>query len=347
MFENKIETIPVDALFARADLPECQNLFYSKKWIAVLKTGYGLDFVAVVNARTGHYLLFSVHDDLAGKKLQSLPFSDYVMPALAPEDAEGLLHHALVHHPDAAVIFKATASLFSYFEAQQWRVMREALYHRVAIADEDTMWKRLAPSFQRGLHKAKKNDVQVSLRYDREAVDRFYGLHAKLRQKKFHSLAQPRSFFHAVHQEYLEGQEGFVLEATRNEVLLASMIVLQHEQILYYKFGASEMEALDFRPNNLLFWHLLSWAREHGYQQVDLGLSGTSEAYQGLVRFKEAMGGVAHPIKYFRKDPPGFDHLREASFKKLLSELTGLFAGEGVELKTAQQAGEILYRYFF
>ena len=341
-----VEFVAASSFFARQGIRECDNLFYSQRWLSVLNAAYDLATLAVVSSPSQQYLLFSVHDDFGGRRLHSLPFSDYVQPGIELDKAEQLLHQLLKSYADHSVIFKATAEMFPFFEKNHWKVTRQAMYHRVTIRDEETMWKNLSPSFRRGLRKAEKHQVRIAVRHDLEAMDRFYELHSRLRKKKFHSVPQPPSFFRAIHHEYISPRAGFVLEATCNEQLLAAMIVLVHNRVSYYKFGASEVDRLELRPNNLLFWHLLLCAREQGCEQVDLGLSGASESYAGLVQFKEGLGGVSAPIRYFRKDPPGFEPRKEDEFKKLLSELTSLFVDESTNLKTTQKAGQILYRYF-
>jgi hypothetical protein len=346
MMENVLEIVPVKTLFERKDFLECNNLFYSKKWINVLTVGYNFDIQAVVNPQNQQYLLFSVHDDFLGKRILSLPFSDYIQPNIEPDGIHLLIDHITKIYSDYSVIYKAGSALSPVFENNSWKIIREAMYHRVAIQNEDAMWKNLSPSFQRGIKKANRNNVQISICYDVEAIDRFYELHSWLRKTKFRSLPQPPSFFRAIHSEFIAQKSGFVMEAICNNQLLASIIVLIHKDILYYKFGASAVDLLDGRPNNLLFWHLLLYAFENGYEQVDLGLSGKSKSYEGLIRFKEALGGIPRTVTYFRKDPANFECLKQSEFKKLLSDLTSLFVDKSTDIKVTQKAGQILYRYF-
>jgi hypothetical protein len=346
MIDDTLKIIPSKTLFEREDFLECRNLFYSRRWVNVLTTAYNFDIQAVVNPRDRQHLLFSVHNDFSGKRLLSLPFSDYVLPDVELNSIPRFMEAIAKIYNDYSIIYRADATLSPAFEGNNWKVIREAMYHRVIIQDEETMWKNLSPSFRRGVKKANKNGVQVSLRYDSEAIDRFYELHSQLRKEKFHSLSQPPAFFHTIHQEFIAQKLGFVMEAIHSDQLLASIIILVHNHILYYKFGTSAVDLLDSRPNNILFWYLLLYALENGYEQVDLGLSGKAPSYEGLVRFKEGLGGVPKPITYFRKDPPHFDYQKESEVKKLLSDLTNLFVDESTDIKTAQKAGQILYRYF-
>ncbi len=139
---------------------------------------------------------------------------------------------------------------------------------------------------------------------------------------------------------------GFIVEAKRAGRIIASMMVLQHRKTLYYKFGCSLLDALEYRPNNLLFDALIRHAVEHQSEYVNLGLSGTSESYQGLVRFKESMGGERHDITYFESRPPQYDSENEQKFKALLSSLTEVMVAAPLDADTTSKLSEKLYPYF-
>ena len=54
-------------------------------------------------------------------------------------------------------------------------------------------------------------------------------------------------------------------------VPVAAAVFLSFNGRLVYKYGASAASGLQVRPNNLLFWHVIRWAVEHGYRTLDFG----------------------------------------------------------------------------
>lgn len=343
---STVEILPAGLLFEKGGFTEPRNLFSSRRWIDVLAAEYGFDFQVAVSSSTQEQLLFARHDDLMGKRISSLPFSDYIHSDIDADSLLLLLERLAEVYPDHSLTYKSDFEPLASYREAGWRITREAIFHRVAVGQEQEMWGNLSSSFRRGVNKAIKDGVEISFRSDPEAIDRFYLLYSWLRKKNFHIIPQSLSFVQAVHREFIESSAGFVIEASLGDRLLASILCLIHRDIIYYKFGASDIEALDSRPNNLLFWHLLLRASEQGFKEVDLGLSGKSQAYAGLIRFKEGLGGDPRPITYFRKDPAGFEDKHEKEFKKLLSDLTSLFVEESTDIKVAQKAGQAIYRYF-
>jgi lipid II:glycine glycyltransferase (peptidoglycan interpeptide bridge formation enzyme) len=139
---------------------------------------------------------------------------------------------------------------------------------------------------------------------------------------------------------------GFIMEARKNSTVIASMMILAHHQTLYYKFGYSLEDYLDYRPNNLLFHQLYNYASENGFLAVGLGLSGVSKSYEGLVRFKEYMGGIPNNIYSFRINPENYDNAAEEQLNKFTSSLTKTIVSQQPDRETADAYSETLYPYF-
>ena len=100
------------------------------------------------------------------------------------------------------------------------------------------------------------------------------------------------------------------------------------------------------RPNNLIFDTLIGYAQQHQFKAIDLGLSGAGASYEGLVRFKESMGGVRKDMTYFRMVPPGYDGQAEKEFKQLLSSLTQVIVDQEPEVAATDRFSTLLYPFF-
>jgi CelD/BcsL family acetyltransferase involved in cellulose biosynthesis len=155
-------------------------------------------------------------------------------------------------------------------------------------------------------------------------------------------LAQPFALFERIWHEF-SAHDGIVtFLAYVNGDAIAGAVHLMWNDTLYYKFGASRADALNLRPNDALFWAALRWASQHGYHQLDWGLSDLDQP--GLVAFKQKWASEERRIVTLRSQSPNANGHQEA--RTVLAELTRLFTDDAVPEKVTEQAGALLYRYF-
>ena len=314
------------------------NLFCGPAWLDTLRAAFpALDFSFAAGIPCAR------RDNLLGKHLLCLPFSDYLDPALPSDDLLTALHRLTADHPDYAISLRLAGRLPDH---PRWQPSRRGFYHLVPVASESTMWPRLSPAFRRAVRKAQKHHLAVEFSHDLESLDAFYNLFVHHRQHKFRILSPPRALFHAIHERFFRPDRGFVLHATRDRQPLAALLVLAHRDTLYYKFGASRLDALDSRPNNLLFWRLLQYAHEHDFAAVNLGLTWDSPDDLGLARFKASLGAAAHPVTHYRYTPPTFDRAREHHYRTLLRRLTAALVAQPHTPDQHDQLARLLFHYF-
>jgi hypothetical protein len=320
------------------------DLFYSKPWLCLLEKAYGFKYQLAKHLPSQKFLIFTLINNLAGQKITSLPFSDYAPIGTEMGDAlEPIFRAIRAAYPKVPILLKTRCNHQSPELLTLGKPVRYAWCH--IINTENTVSQ--SSSFKRGAKKATKAGVQVRLQTSKASLSTFYQLYHQLRLQKFGSIPQPYCFFELLHKEFMEGGRGFVLEATHQKQVIASIIVLQHQRTLYYKFGASSLSALDVRPNNLLFDELIRYARQNNFEAINLGLSGAESAYEGLVRFKESMGGKASPITYIENKegcPPPADH--QLAFKDVLGSLTGSLVQLQPKPELTSRVSEVLYPYF-
>ena len=124
--------------------------------------------------------------------------------------------------------------------------------------------------------------------------------------------------------------------------MVAATIYLRWGDNLFYKFNASDPDALGSRPNNLLLWAGIELAATLGCRLVDLGASDDDQP--GLIRFKRGFGADEREIRTFAVGnplPPA-----AAQLAAILRELTERFTRPDVPDPVTEQAGAVLYRYF-
>lgn len=294
------------------------ELFASPVWAEVLQRAYGW---TVERSAAGYP--YVVLDDLAGRRVSALPFSDY-LPVVDAITYGALSKELQEQFPDYRIILKTT---LAENPAATGEIVKKAVYHRYfpgARADS---------SFRRGARKAEKTGLVIRRSTGLDALERFRELYHWQRLRKFGGIPQPGDFFRAVHAVFMATDRGFYLEAVVPDgSVAASLVVLRCGDAWFYKFGASDPGLLNYRPNNLLFAQLTAAVDTGEADFLDLGLSGSSDAYAGLRRFKTSLGGLSFQIRYLASGPELASSA--VAFKKyvggLASELAATEASPGV-----------------
>ncbi|GAA0871324.1 hypothetical protein GCM10009117_04700 [Gangjinia marincola] len=318
------------------------HLFDDSHWLNVLQKTYDFTFYRVIFRKGSKQLVFAHVTLPYGEKMISLPFSDYV-------NTDGVQVDELVevkkmlqqNFPKAKLIFKTTLKE-EHNLSKIGEISRKAVYHRVDLNNH----LNCSSSFKRGVKKAKKTGVTIKFTNEAESLKRFYTLYAKLRLEKFNSIPQAFSFFLHIFEEFVKKNKGWMVEARYEDKVVASAIVLASGDGWYYKFGASALDQLEVRPNNLLFHMIIQKAQQEDVAFLDLGLSGSSTAYEGLRRFKASMGGEENPIHYITHTPEEYDQEAETNFSKRLGEITSGIIAKSPTPRELSKYAETLYPYF-
>jgi lipid II:glycine glycyltransferase (peptidoglycan interpeptide bridge formation enzyme) len=131
---------------------------------------------------------------------------------------------------------------------------------------------------------------------------------------------------------------GFILVALKNDEFLAAAVFLHWQHTLTYKYGASAVDSLSLRPNNLLFWTAIQWGCENGYTVFDMGK--TDLANTGLREFKSGWGAREMPLTYsiLAAEPSHAWTGKLMPIMKIIIRNSPLFV--------CQAIGELLYKYF-
>lgn len=312
------------------------TLFQSPSWSKVLERTYGFSarvLLALQEQRVVAGLPFVHIDDFRGPRRVALAFADDIEPL--PESA----------WPD----FEAWIAR----DSLPWSVRTLCVPSALAASSRETAKHHsisLPPTFDRAqasfhfkhvqnLKQAVRAGLEMRRHDGMDGVERFYDLHSRVRKNKHQLLPQPHEFFRDIHDEFFP-EHGFVLTAELEGRTVAAMLFLVCGRTLYYKFSASDLDALSVRPNHFLITKAIELAIEMGLQSIDLGISDT----EGLIRFKERIGGVARPV-YAASYNPREKSAATVQVERALSELTAILTSSAT-LEGTQRGGDVLYRFF-
>ncbi len=335
------------------DLPEqlleehSTNLFYCPSWLSVLRQHYGCSYYATADVDSGELMFFALIKCIAGQKLVSMPFSDYTCPGLMqPETLKEHVKALRKEFPELPVLLKVSFpdvsenSLSSLGTAEEMGCL-----HRVNTGRGVNLESSMTPSYKRGVRRARVRGLQFGTNCSYEGLEQFYNLFYELRMKKHGLIPQPFSFFEKVYEQFISKGKGFFIEVWKEGRLLASAIVLKHQNGLYYKWGCSSLSDLVDRPNNLLFYELLHLAQRDGFEYVDLGLSDT-KVNKGLIRFKRSMGGTRSDIFTFQYLPENYPHKTMEQFKSIVNSMASIVVASRFDRETTEAFSKTLYPLF-
>ena len=325
------------------------DAFHSPEWMKVLTATYGFTVQAhVILDDAGEPvagLPFCRIEDIRGKRLVALPFSDYCDPLVGEAAHWRLLLDKLLEEQIPFVVRPLHNAVA--LTDERLALVNKAKWHGIDLRpDLDTLWMSLHSSARRAIRKARKNGMVVQAAASKEDLRAFFELHLKVRKYKYRLLAQPYSFFENIWEQFIERQNGLLLLARHEGEVIGGIFFLEWKDGMYYKFNSSAPSFLAQRPNDLLLWKGIEYAKEKGFAHLDLGLSDWDQ--EGLVRYKRKFASEEKTISYLCYEPNGAtaDSERDKKIKQLLPQLTDLFTDESVPDLITEQAGDVLYGLF-
>ncbi len=322
------------------------GLFHSAPWLGAVQDAYGFPLRAsVVVDAAGQPTAGIPYACLEGPpapRLVTAPFCDACDPLFERPEEWAQLLGALEAHQLPLHLRCLDTELP---DQDRFIVTKRARWHTISLAESaEDRWNALDPSTQRAIRKARRHGVEIRRLAPGPDLEAFHRLHVALRKAKYRLLAQPLAFFEAIGRRFQDAGNWHSLGAWVSDRLVAATIYLRWGDILYYKFNASSLDALDVRPNSLLTWEGVELASSLGCRRLDLGPSDDDQP--GLIRFKRQFGAEERELRFLQLDPPGWDEHPALAPKRTLGEVTKLLTRPEVPDEVTAQAGAELYRYF-
>lgn len=158
---------------------------------------------------------------------------------------------------------------------------------------EEQLWSELSRGTRSSIQRARREGVvveQVEPNHRNLAVFQALYLATMARVGAAQRWFFPDAYFRACVERL--GSEGSALFfATCQGEVAASYLLIRDERTAYYHFGASDERWLALRPNNLLMYETLLWAKRSGCGRYHLGGGVSSDRNDNLLRFKSSFGG--------------------------------------------------------
>jgi CelD/BcsL family acetyltransferase involved in cellulose biosynthesis len=321
------------------------SIFHTPQWLRALTDTYQFELMATVKTdRSGQPVAgipFALLNDQRGKRIISLPFSDFTDALVHnAEEWDELLEPLL--DQNCPIVLRQLHNIIP-LQDKRFELTNRAKWHGIDLQPEvDELWQGLHHSARRAIRKSQRDGIQIRIA-EKDELHTFYDLHLGVRKYKYQLLAQPYPFFENIWQNLVEAGHGLIFFAEYEGTVIGTLFFLCWGDTFTYKFSATKQDELIHRPTDIMLWEAMLYGKEHGFKTLDLGLSDWDQ--EGLLRFKRKYASEEKTISFLRHTPKHFtapvDH-----FGSTLGQLTNLFTRPDVPDEVTEEAGNLLYRFF-
>ncbi len=267
----------------------------------------------------------------------SLPFTDECAPLAADADSLSELSEAL---GDAQAAGEAPGvEVRGAVHGLGWTMGADAVTHQLWLEPDLASLRRRFSRSQvvRNIARAERDGVAVRRAETVQDLEAFYQLHTRTRRRQGVPV-QPRRFFTLLWSRLVQSGLAFILLADiPDRPAVAGALFLSDGRTTIYKFGASDVDSLRFRPNHLIFWTAIGEAAQAGHRIFDFGR--TDLANEGLRAFKSGWGAEERPLLYSTLEPGA-----AAGEEGIAARALSLAIRKGPAWM-CRGTGEALYRY--
>ncbi len=320
-------------------------LFQSRDWMRVLAQTYDFDFWASVERNSSGALTsglpFCRINDICGERIVTLPFSDFVVPAIAGDAEWRSLVQPLI---DAGVQVKVQTSPDSdAVHDDRFSVAKTCRHHSIKLdAEIDELVRRFRQQPRRNIRASEAAGITFRAVEDPAHLRAFFDLHLGVRKNRHQLLAQPFALFENLWKSFVEQDAGALILGFDGDVVAGGCLLLEFDGVLYYKFAASHPQYRSSGVSHAAVHASMIHGLERGCSALDLGRSDVDQP--GLVDFKRRFGAEVSDLHTLTLKNSTPDHGGEAVW--VVSELTRLFVKQSVPDELTEQAGDLLYRLF-
>jgi len=283
------------------------SVFHSIGWLRALRETYGYEPIVFTTSPTNEVLsngivLCRVKSWLTGRRLVSLPFSDYCEPLFdSLDEFDTVLDHLLVYLKNER---------YRYLSMRPWSAFSAAILQRKSggITDEYFLHSvNLKPdlnvvyesfdkdSIQRRIRRAERSGLVEKCGRSDELLREFYGLFLTTRRRQ-RVPPTPFVWFQNLAREVGQGFRDPCRiqgpDPNRGHHLP------QFKDMAYYKYGCSDYRFNQFGATPWLFWKAICSAKSKGALRFDLGR--TEQENKGLLTFKNHWDPAPQKLAYWR-----------------------------------------------
>jgi serine/alanine adding enzyme len=220
---------------------------------------------------------------LFGDYIVSMPYVNYGSAIAATREQENeLMEHANslgktlgVQHIEFRDVYK---------RQQTWPVKTDKVAMILDLpAEEDVLWQSLGSKLRAQIKRPLRENPEV-LHGNVELLEDFYSVFSE-NMRDLGTPVYPKLFFKTILETFPENCH-LVIIRLNNKAVCAGFLIA-YKQMIEIPWASSLREANPLGMNMLLYWEVIKYAREKGYQHFDFGRSTIDS---GTYRFKKQWG---------------------------------------------------------
>jgi CelD/BcsL family acetyltransferase involved in cellulose biosynthesis len=279
------------------------SAFHTAGWLEALRLTYGYRPTVMTTSPAGGPLTNGVpfcriDSWLTGSRMVSLPFSDHCDPLVEPgEELRELLGIIRARFGGGLAYLELRPRSFDLEGEEGWWPGSRFTLHTIDLrAEESELYSRLhKDSIRRKIRRAGREGVVLDEGRSELLLKQFYELQVMTRRRH---RVPPQPFAWFSNLVRCLGDKLTIHMARVDAQPVASILTVRHKRTLVYKYGCSDARYHPLGGVPSLFWQAIRQARADGIEEMDLGR--TEPANEGLIRFKEHLGGQATILRYRR-----------------------------------------------
>ena len=192
---------------------------------------------------------------------------------------------------------KALLERIGFCKARYDLNQKTTLVVDLSLSEEELLG-RMKGKTRYNVRLAARKGVEVVEPDFEEAWETFYEwMKATSERKEDYVLRRSRGYLYGVMRSMYDAGQGRLFFAEHEGTPLAGMYVFTFGEKYWYMYGASSDEKRNLKPNYLLQWEVMRWARNRGLTHYDMvGVPKSEELNEGsslwsVYKFKEGFGG--------------------------------------------------------
>ena len=267
------------------------SLYHSSVWRNLLADVYGLKFyyLAKVNDHgevSGVLPIVQQKSPLFGHHLNSLPFFINYAGVLASDD----LSRQALYQAALTTCKKIGADSITIRGIEQqdvnWSVREDKICMHLALPDDpDVLWKALGAKRRSQIKRPEREGIEI-IHGGLECVDDFYDVIVK-NMRDLGSPVHAKKLYIEICRKFPNNSHIVVIK--KDQTAVAAGFLIGYKGLLEIPWASSLREYNNIGVNMRLYWEVLKYAMESGYQTFDFGRSSKDS---GTYRFKKQWGAV-------------------------------------------------------
>ena len=152
--------------------------------------------------------------------------------------------------------------------------------------EDDELWMDFKHKVRKNIKKARRSGVQIELDPAGKKLDSFLRVYAgtMCRRSALEEYYFQRQFFESIH-DGLDGQFLYFHAVYKNQIVSTELVLVSADTV-YSFLGGTDHGAFDVRPNDLLKFEIIQWARRNDKKRFVLG--GGAQPEDGIYQYKLA-----------------------------------------------------------